>query len=516
VQLLAFNDFHDNIEPPSGSSGRIGTVDAGGAEFFHTHLARLRATNRNTVVVAAGDLIGASPLTSALFHDEPTIESLNLAGLQVTSVGNHEFDEGRTELLRMQKGGCHPKDGCQGKSSFAGAKFKYLGAYVKLPVTAKETAAYKKALANATAKINTHRVFCSKKVNKRTLTCTRPFRVKLPKKPNPNRTLLPPYEIRSVGGVKIGFIGMTLEGTPQIVTPLGVAGRRLTDEAITANHTHQPYICTIANKLVTSAASFGRLITYIDLQIDTTTGDVVNKASLNNIVTRDVAKEPTQTALVAKYGGLAAPLANRVIGSITTNLTRTANAAGESALGDVIADAQLASSSPANKGGAVIAFMNPGGISADLTFTQQSGGEQPGQVTYSEAFTVQPFGNTVVVKTMTGDMLKRVLEQQFDNPSPGSDRILQVANGFSYTYDRSKPAGQRVLSMTLNGQPIVATQSDRVSLNSFLATGGDNFSVFTEGTNDLGGEVDLNALAACFAARSPVPPGQQNRIVRVG
>jgi len=231
VQLLAFNDFHGNIEPPSGSSGRIGTLDAGGAEFFHTHLARLRATNPNTVVVAAGDLIGASPLTSALFHDEPTIESLNLAGLQVTSVGNHEFDEGRTELLRMQKGGCHPKDGCQGKSSFAGAKFKYLGANVKLPVTAKETAAYKKALANATAKINTHRVFCSKKVNKRTLTCTRPFRVKLPKKPNPNRTLLPPYEIRSVGGVKIGFIGMTLEGTPQIVTPLGIAGLRFTDAA---------------------------------------------------------------------------------------------------------------------------------------------------------------------------------------------------------------------------------------------------------------------------------------------
>ena len=163
-----------------------------------------------------------------------------------------------------------------------------------------------------------------------------------------------------------------------------------------------------------------------------------------------------------------------------------------------------------------MAFMNPGGIRADLTFTQQSGGEQPGQVTYSEAFTVQPFGNTVVVKTMTGDMIKRVLEQQFDNPSPGSDRILQVASGFSYTYDRSKPAGQRVLSMTLNGQPIVATQSYRVSLNSFLATGGDNFSVFTEGTNDLGGEVDLDALAAYFGARSPVPPGPQNRIVRVG
>src|SRR5215203_6508384 len=221
VQILAVNDFHGNLEPPAGSSGRVGTVNAGGVEYLATHINALRATNPNTVVVAAGDLIGASPLTSALFHDEPTIESLNLAGLQVTSVGNHEFDEGRTELLRMQKGGCHPKDGCQGKSSFAGAKFKYLGANVKLPVTAKETAAYKKALANAKAKINTHRVFCSKKVNERKLTCTRPFRVKLPKKPNPNRTLLPPYEIRSVGGVKIGFIRMTLGGAPATVPMLG-------------------------------------------------------------------------------------------------------------------------------------------------------------------------------------------------------------------------------------------------------------------------------------------------------
>ena len=136
VQLLSFNDFHGNLEPPSGSGGRIGTVDAGGAEFFATHMSRLKATNPNTLVVGAGDMIGATPLLSALFHDEPTIESLGLAGLQVTSVGNHEFDEGSAELLRMQRGGCHPKDGCQDGDTFAGAQFQYLSANVELVVTA--------------------------------------------------------------------------------------------------------------------------------------------------------------------------------------------------------------------------------------------------------------------------------------------------------------------------------------------------------------------------------------------
>ena len=535
VQLLAFNDFHGNIEPPAGSSGRIGTTDAGGVEYFATHLAQLKATNPNTLIVGAGDMIGASPLTSALFHDEPTIEALNDAGLDVTAVGNHEFDEGSTELLRMQNGGCHPKDGCQDKTPFTGATFKYLSANVFLIPNKADP-----------------------KVKKRTRA----------------KPLLPPYTVKTIGGVKIGFIGMTLEGTPLIVTPAGIQALRFYPEAYMANywaqnlrkqgvktivvllheggfqtssningcvgisgpivsianlmspdidvvvsgHTHQAYNCVIGNKIVTSAASFGRLITDIDLTIDKATGDVTQKTATNRIVTRTVEKDASETALIDKYKTLAAPLANKVIGSITGDLTRTTNSAGESPLGDVIADAQLEASKSATTGSSVVAFMNPGGIRADFTFNQQTGGELPGQVTYSEAFTVQPFSNTLVVKTMTGDMIKRLLEQQFDNPAKGQIRVLQVSNGFTYSYDFSRATGSRVdaSSIKLGGVTVVAATKYRVTMNSFLATGGDGFSVFNEGTDQLGGDVDIDALAVYFAAQKTVSPGAANRITRTG
>jgi 5'-nucleotidase len=551
VQLLSFNDYHGNLEPPAGSSGTIAGQTAGGVEYFHTHLQQLKATNPNTAVVGAGDMIGASPLLSGLFHDEPSIESLNLAGLQITSVGNHEFDEGSAELLRMQNGGCHPKDGCQDGTPFDGAKFEFLSANVflkkthdeKLWAASLETADKQPGLPNAKPKAK-------------------------------SAPLLPAYSIKTIGGVKVGFIGMTLEGTPTIVTPTAVAGLSFYPEAYMANywaqnlrkagvktivvllheggfqtgsdingcsgmsgpivaianqmspdidvivsgHTHQAYICNIGTKLVTSAASFGRLITDIDLTIDRATGDVVSKRARNVIVTRTVPRAQQQTDLIAHYQRVAAPIANRVIGRITADITRTANAAGESALGDVIADAQLEATKAANKGGAVIAFMNPGGIRADFTFNQQSGGEQPGQVTFGEAFTVQPFGNTLVVKTMTGAQIKTLLEQQFDNPSVGADRILQVSAGFTYTYNRSAPRGSRVdaSSIKLNGVTINPTTQYRVTMNSFLADGGDNFAAFREGTNTLGGEVDTDAIVAYFAAKSPVAPGPQNRIIRVG
>jgi 5'-nucleotidase len=542
IQLLSFNDYHGNLEPPSGSSGRIGTTDAGGVEYFATHLANLKATNPNTAIVGACDMSGASPLLSGLFHDEPSIESLNIAGLEVTSVGNHEFDEGHAELLRMQNGGCHPTDKCQDGDPFEGAKFQFLSANVwKQPTAAEKAAAKKAGKAAPRAK-----------------------------------PLLPPYTIKTIGGVKVGFIGMTLEGTPSIVSPSGVVGLKFYAEAYMANywaqnlrkagvraivvllheggfqtagsdingcagmsgpivgitnqmspdidvvvsgHTHTAYICNIGTKLVTSAASFGRLITDIDLTIDTATGEVVSKSAINRIITRTVPKHPQETALIEKYQRLAAPIANRVIGRITADITRTTNAAGESALGDVIADAQLAATKPANKGGAVIAFMNPGGIRADFTFNQQSGGEQPGEVTFGESFTVQPFGNSLVVKTMTGAQIKTLLEQQFDNPARGQMRILQVSAGFSYSYDARRAAGDRVdaSSIRLNGTTLGANTAYRVTMNSFLADGGDNFPAFTLGTNTLGGEVDTDAVAAYLAANpNGVAPGPMNRITRLG
>jgi 5'-nucleotidase len=572
VQLLAINDFHGNLEPPSGSSGLVGTTPAGGAEYLATHLKNDIAANPNSLVIAAGDLIGASPLLSALFHDEPTIESLNLMDMTVSSVGNHEFDEGAQELLRMQKGGCHPTDKCQDGDGFAGAKFAYLSANVlKLP-TAAEKAAVTKYNTGQKAKLKAHKTLCAKQANKRKATCKRAFAIKL--KPAPVAApLLPPTSVKTVGGVKIGFIGETLKETPTIVTPTGVAGLQFLDEATVANryaaelkkqgvntivlllhqggqqnpaadpngcvnfsgdlvpiidrlsadidvvasaHTHQFYNCTINGKLVTSASSFGRMITRINLSIDSTTGKVVAKNADNQTVTQTVAKDAPQTALIAKYKGLSAAQANKVVGSISADITRSTTTAGESALGDVIADSQLEATKAPNKGGAVVAFMNPGGVRADLTANNQTGGEQPGQITYAEAFTVQPFSNVLSVVTLTGDQIRRVLEQQFDNPSAGQDRILQVSNGFTYSYDRTKPAGSRVdaSSIKINGTTVVAATQYRVAMNNFLQAGGDNFTVFKEGTNVLGGDIDLDAFVAYLTAKAPVAPGPRNRITR--
>ena len=526
VQLLAINDFHGNLEPPSGSSGRIltptGNVNAGGIAYLATHIKALEATNPRTLVVSAGDLIGASPLLSALFHDEPTIEAMNSLGLDFNAVGNHEFDEGGAELLRMQNGGCHPTDGCLDGDGFAGADFQFLAANVV--------------------------------------------------REDNGKTVFPAYKMRSFAGAKVAFIGVVLEGTPTIVTPAGVAGLDFLDEASTVNalvpglkakgietivvliheggfqtglydqctgisgpvfdivnalddevdvvisgHTHQAYDCSIDGKLVTSASSFGRLVTDIDLTIDRTTGEVTSMAANNVIVTRDVAADAAETALIARYNVIAAPLANRVIGSITSDITRTATTAGESALGDVIADAQLEATAPAGFGEAVVAFMNPGGIRADMIFGQISGGELPGEITYGESFTVQPFGNSLVTMTLTGAQIETLLEQQFAGCGAASNRILQVSDGFSYTWVTSALPCDKVdpTTIKINGVTVGPTASYRVTVNSFLADGGDSFPVLVQGTNRLGGAVDTDALEAYFVANSPVAPGPQDRITRL-
>ncbi|HUQ05405.1 MAG TPA: bifunctional metallophosphatase/5'-nucleotidase [Kofleriaceae bacterium] len=528
VQLLATNDFHGNLKPPSGSSGRIQTgpdplvnrVDAGGAEYLATHVAALRATNPQTVVVAAGDVIGATPLMSALFHDEPTVESMNAIGLQIASVGNHEFDEGPAELLRMAYGGCHPTDGCQDGDGFEGASYGYLAANV----TDVET----------------------------------------------GETLFPAYEIRTFRAARVAFIGMTLEGTPSIVTPAGVAGLAFHDEIATVNelvpelkrkgietivvllheggfttglynecagisgplfdivrgfdaevdvvvagHTNAAHVCDIDGKLVTSAASFGRLVTDIDLTIDEVTGEVTTKAGRNVIVTRDVARDAAQTTLIAKYDALAAPFANRIIGRISGDLAKLPNLAGESTMGNVIADAQLEATSAADRGASVIALMNPGGIRADLLAAQISGGEQAGEVTYGEAFTVQPFSNALVSMTLTGAQLDAVLEQQW-RLSGGAELalVLSTSRGFTYTWDSTRAIGDRVSELRLGGVAVSPAASFRVTMNGFLADGGDGFTVLKQGTQRLGGDVDVDALTAYLAAHSPLAPPALDRITR--
>ena len=373
----------------------------------------LEATNRNSLVVSAGDLIGASPLVSALFHDEPTIEAMNLIGLDLNAVGNHEFDEGATELRRMQDGGCHPVDGCLDGDPFAGADFDFLAANV---------------IDDATGK-----------------------------------TLFAPYSIQNFTGARVAFIGMTLEGTPTIVSAAGIAGYSFLDEADTVNalvpelrrrgvesivvlvheggaqtvaadpmtvntctgisgpivdivnrlddavdlvisgHTHQAYNCQIDGKAVTSAYSFGRVVTDIDMKVDRRTGDTTSISVNNRVITRDVHKDARITSLIDRYSAIAAPIANRPIGQITADITLTNDATSrEQALGNVIADGQLEATNEPDTGAAVLALMNPGGVRADLTYLSSAAGEGDGVVTYGEAFTVQPFGNALVTLTLTG------------------------------------------------------------------------------------------------------------------
>jgi 5'-nucleotidase len=553
VHLLAFNDLHGNLEADGlNLYGKF----AGGAAYLAKAIKDRQARyGKRQATVFAGDNIGASPLANGLFFEEPNTIATNLMHVDFGSVGNHEFDKGKDELLRIQNGGCRPVEGCtaapyalaNGKTTdvFPGADFKYLSANVIVDATGKTLFP---AFATKTFRTDSGR--------------------KLP----------------------VGFIGEVLEGTPTIVTPTGVAGLTFQDEADAANrnvrklerlgvktsillvheggfqtspaalngctgnlagspiadiasrldpsikvivsaHTHAEYRCTITangvTRLITSASSFGRVLSDITLTLDDKSGELVQSSAENVLVenalntpgpgvTRipDPSKEDPQVqAVVNQYVTAAAPLANKVIGRIQGDLTRDPSPRGETALGDVIADAQFVATQPANLGGAQLAFMNPGGIRNDLHVGDiSSGGEAPGEVTYGEAFSVQPFGNSLVTKTMTGDQIRRLLEQQF--PGCGGQtvqRTLQVSNTFRYEQDpAATTCAGHVGRMFVAGTEVAPTDTFRVTMNNFLATGGDGFTVFNEGTDALGGAQDIDALVAAFAAAEPagiaVPP----------
>jgi 5'-nucleotidase len=523
VRVLAINDFHGNLRPPPGGiriadpadKGKKIAVPAGGAEYMATLVKQLRDGHSNNIFVAAGDLIGASPFLSAMFHDEPSIEALSMMGLEVASVGNHEFDEGKDELLRMQNGGCHPTDGCQGPHPFPGARFHYLAASTFDKATGK--------------------------------------------------TILPPYDIRQFDGIPVAFIGLTLKGTPDIVSPVGVAGLEFRDEAETVNalvpelkargveaivvlihegglpagdynecpgiagpivdivkkfdravdvvvsgHTHQAYVCEIDGRLVTSGDRYGTLVTTIDLKLDPATRDV-SSARADNVIVRNatLARDAEQTALLDAYDKLSAPIANRPAGSVAETLSRTPNEAGESSLGDIVADAQLAATRSEADGGAVIAFTNPGGIRVDVARREDGG------ATYADLFASQPFRNQLVTLTLTGKQVKDMLEQQWKDPK--RPRILQVSKGFCYAWDAGKGEGERIVAerMTLDGQPIDPAASYRVTVNNFLALGGDGFTVLKDGSAPQFGLYDVDALHGYFRANSPIGPTAADRIQRI-
>jgi len=600
VKIIGFNDYHGNLETP-GTFGVNTLVPSanrpavGGAEYMAAYVARMKAANPLNVVVGAGDFIGASPLISALFFDEPAVETINKIGVEFNAVGNHEFDKGKDELKRLQNGGCKITNGAQDPNSckgfgsatpgsFDGAKFKWLSANV---------------IDTATGK-----------------------------------TLLPAYGIKTFNGVKVAFIGMTLKGTPGIVTPTGVAGLTFQDEADTVNalvprlraqgiesivvlvhqggfqntitgasnqpiisdingctgdlqntdgsdsdiraivkrldnavdlvisgHTHAAYNCsantidvrgtTLANAVttsrptgmpnkvgrlvpVTSASAFGRVLTEVDVTIDPSTRDIVAVSPHNVLVDRTdpainaaITANPDVKNVVAAYKAAVSPLANSVIATITAPMSNTANAAGEMEAGDLIADAQLAATQPAALGGAVMAFMNAGGV-RNPGFVSTSG-SYPYDLTYGDAFTTQPFGNSLVTMTLTAQQIKDVLEQQFANCNGqgSANRIMQISNGLKYTWNSAGTCGTRIIDVTLTptdvtvAPPVVTgptefivqggvvpnpTKTYRVTVNNFMATGGDGFGVFVGGMSQLGGAQDIDALTAYLANfKTPSP-----------
>ena len=528
VQILAINDFHGNLEPPknfidAGTPEAPVRVPAGGVAHLATAAKSLREGQRHSVTVSAGDIIGGSPLVSALFLDEPTIEAMEEVGVEYNAVGNHEFDKGSAELLRMQHGGCEKlttKQPCK-VEPFDGADFRFLAANVITPE---------------------------------------------------GRTLFPGTAIKDFGPIQLGIIGMTLIETKTLVTPAGVAGLTFADEATTANaavpalkaagadaivllihqggnskgryngcadlsgqivpiverldpaislvisgHTHQAYICEIARPgrdlplLLTSAGRFGTLITDIRLTFGSD-GTLRGQRASNVIVQGEsyvsgstnvplvpslpvFAADPPTKALVDRYVAAAAPEAARVVGKLAGPVTKQETADREHSAGNFIADAQLAAG---RAQGAQIAFINTGGVRTDLIPAAD------GSVTFGQVFAMQPFGNTVVVKTLTGAQLKTLLEQEFQNLAD-RPKMLMPSRGFFFAYDLSRPYGERIVEMRLNGRAIEPAARYRVAVNNFLASGGDNFSVLAQGAEAADAGLDTDAVEAWLKQGAPVP-----------
>lgn len=537
VKIIAFNDFHGNLRP---SGLRVPVPDAsapmgfrmepaGGIEQFSAKAKALRAGAKHSILVSAGDMVGATPLLSAFFRDEPTIEAMNLVGVEINAVGNHEFDYGIEHLKRLRRGGCVERAGkpdCADRGergSYEGARFEVLAANVNELSTGK--------------------------------------------------TLFPPYSIRSFDGVKVAFVGMVLKNTPLIVRPNGTRGVTFADEVETVNrllpelrergatsvvvvmhegigvrsgglsgcnlpeddannplsqlalrgktvsdafdpmvqlvitgHTHRFYVCNSNGRLITSAGSNGIALTEIDATFDRATGRMVASKAVNHRVDPDGPKDPVITPLLNAYVAMAEPLENRTVAKLGAELPPLPNAAGESVLGNLVADAHLAASSSPDKGGAVIAFNNPRSLRAALV-PQLDGG-----IRYGDLFRAQPFQNDLVLLNMTGRQIKEALEQQFKGAG-----ILNISSGLSYTWDNAKPDGQRILadSLKLNGKLIDPDLQYRVVANAFLAAGSEGMAAFAAGTDRQVGVLDLEALVGFLSAAQTYQPPPLGRIKRL-
>lgn len=532
LSIFSINDFHGHIQPkspvplmprlPDPKTGEIKPQPAGGAAYLATVLDGLRAKQPNNVFVAAGDLMGASPQLSSLLADEPTLSALSAMGLDASSLGNHDLDAGLTELLRKSRGECAPT-GCVWPE-FKGAAFPYLAVNMLDAETGK--------------------------------------------------TILPTHKIVTVGGMKVALVGAVTKDTPKVIVAKAIRGLKFIDEAdamnalipqlraegaqllvaimhegsvfdgpandptyaceglrsrggdianrldpaygiIISGHTHQAYTCKINGRLLVQAGSFGGWVTESRLKV-TSTGQVVDAQAVNHPVLQAThAPNPAFVALVQRAGELTNQVRNRPIAKLSKGATRgTALPFGDSTVGNLITDAQLGYAK--KRGVADVAFINSGGIRADLTV-------EPGKpVTMGELFAIQPFGNELIVMTLTGAQLREVVERQLPKTALSPTvaavprRFAQVSNNFRFQYSQAPNGISTLTSLTLDGQPLVDTKDYRVVVNNFMAEGGDDFNVFRQGRDKVNLGVDVDALVEWLAenpnAMDQIQPG---RIVRI-
>ncbi|MEN9420245.1 MAG: Endonuclease YhcR [Pseudomonadota bacterium] len=548
VRLIAFNDLHGNLEstglslpwPDPSDLRKTARLAAGGAAHLAGLVQALRSGATHHVVVSSGDMIGATPLVSALFLHESTVDIANRIGVDLAIPGNHEFDAGTAELQRVLRGGC--------------TETRAEAATVSCPLGRHEGAKFPMFAANV---------------------------VKAE-----GGTLFPASVVREFGGIRVGFIGAVTKITPSIVVPSGVAGLRFIDEAQAINaeaarlkaqgveamvaviheggdtgtpglplewndagcpnprgeifdivkrltpdvdlvlsaHTHQGYRCVIDGRAVMQATALGRGVSVADIVLDPKTRDVdrartqhrnlpvFNERSDPALREAIIAAEPQpwQQALraaqpsaavaqrVAEYVAAAAPRAQRPVGRIAGNFDRSSRS--DASAGRLVADAQWAATRAPERGGAQFALMNPGGVRTDLRCTAAP----PCTVTYGELFAMQPFGNSLVVMTLTGAQIRQMLE---DQQPPGRERpyFLIPSSSLTYRWSTGAPHGQRVQELRLDGQPLEPAREYRFTVNSFLAEGGDGVRMLANGRQRLGGPQDVDALMDYLAARTAAP-----------
>jgi 5'-nucleotidase len=512
INLVALNDFHGHLEASkfvytSARAPKETTITAGGIDNLAAALQAFRKEDKDLLLVGAGDLVGASPAMSSMWADEPSIVALGMLGMRVSSVGNHEFDQGRAELLRKQNGGCAPApagNACKLAPDFRGAQFSYLGANV---------------IDSATGK-----------------------------------PLLPAYYIEQVKGVKIAFIGAVLQDVASVVLASGIAGLAFTDEATAINqalvsaraqgasafvvliheggstpepfdqpdcsklkgpivgiaqrldpairliisgHTHKGFQCKVEGRTITQAQMGGHVLSRIKLSIDPASG-TVRDVVVRNVPVRQgeyPADPKVADYLAAVKASSTAALARPVARVAARSTLRKMNDAGESPLGDMIADAAVAAT---RAKGVQVGFMNTAGMRSDFDVSENL------TATFGQAQVVLPFSNTLVVMDMTGAQLRALLEQQWQRPNPDAgSAMLQVSRGLYYRWNDALPNGQRVVagSIRIDGVPLDDAKTYKVVANNFLAEGGDGFPIFTQAGSKVDtGIRDLDAFIALLAS----------------